>query len=97
MRLTKIQKFLKEHNINYTITINKYGSNESADININDDKTNFKTISEVTGNRGNTVNAILLFYKNKKTNTSYSVAFTSQNEIIKRLKDDITRLREEIY
>lgn len=95
MRLSKIQKFLTEHNINYELKINKYGNNEFADIDIKDDKTNYKNISEITGNRGNTVSEIMLFYKNKKTNTSYSVPFTSQNEIIKKLKDDITKIREE--
>ncbi len=95
MKLSKIQKFLQEHNINYELKINKYGNNEFADIDIKDDKTNYKTISEVTGNRGNTVSGIMLFYKNNKTNTSYSVPFTSQNEIIQRLKDDIIKMREE--
>ena len=37
MRLTKIQKFLKEHNINYELKKNKYGKNEFAEIDIKDD------------------------------------------------------------
>lgn len=28
MKLSKIQKFLKEYNINYELHINKYGNNE---------------------------------------------------------------------
>ncbi len=95
MRLTKIQKFLKEHNINYELKINKYGKNEFADIDIKDDKTNYKSISEISGNRGNTVSAISLYYKNPKTKSSYSVPFTSQSEIIERLKNDIVKVREE--
>lgn len=95
MRLSKIQKFLQEHNIKYELKINKYGNNEFADIDIKDKKTNYTTISEIAGNRGNTVSAIILFYRNTKTMFSYSIPFSSQNEIIQRLKDDITKVREE--
>lgn len=88
MKLSKIQKFLKEHNINYELHINKYGNNEFADIDIKDNKTNYTTISEIA------VSGIMLFYRNKKTKSSYSIPFSSQNEIIQKLKDDITKIRE---
>lgn len=89
MRLSKIQKFLKESNINYEIVINTYHNTEFGEIRINDTKTNYKTISEITGNRGSKVSGIMVFYKDIITNKSTSNTFTSQNEVIKRLKKDI--------
>ena len=94
MKLSKIQKFLKEHNINYELHINKYGNNEFDDIDIKDNKTNYTKISEIAENRGKTVSGIMLFYRNIKTKSSYSIPFSSQNEIIQKLKDDITKIRE---
>lgn len=93
MRLSKIQKFLKANNINYELIINKYGNNEFADINIKDEKTNCKAISEISGNRGNTVAGILVFFK-QPNNRTISITFSSQTEIIKRLENDIKNKKE---
>lgn len=94
MRLTKVQKFLKENNIDYDITVDNIKSNEFANIYINSNKTNYKSISEITGIRGNSVSGIRLLYKNQENNKSYSITLTSQDDIISRLKNDIINIRK---
>lgn len=92
MRLTKIQKFLKEHDIDYVVETNTVKGNGFADIKIKSEKTHFTAISEISGNTGTSVSGIMLFYKNKDSHSSYSVVLTSQDEIIRRIKDDISKI-----
>lgn len=91
MRLSKIQKFLKENNINYKMTVQKYGNNEFGEITIKDEKINATMISEITGTRGKSVSGIMLFFTEEETNRRESVTFDSQNAIIERLKNEIRK------
>ncbi len=83
MKLTKIQKFLKENNVAYNIDIDKYGF---STITIKDNRTKYKTISEITGIKGKTVNGILVFLEDGGKRKS--IELTSQQEIINRLEKD---------
>lgn len=94
MRLTKVQRFLKENDIDYTVSVNSKSNYEFGDIRIKSDKTNYIGISEITGNSGNSVSGIMLFYRNQENNTSYSITLISQDDIISRLKSDIINKRE---
>lgn len=87
MRLSKIQKFLKENNINYKYSVDKYSNNEFGTITIQDSKTKFTSFSEVTGTRGTKVNGIFVSYR--ENNRSISYTSSSQINIINRLKEDI--------
>lgn len=91
MRLQKIQRFLKENNIEFTYSSNKYSNNEFGTINIKDDKTELSSVSEITGRRGNTPSGILAFFSNKLTGRNEKVEFFSQQEIIDRIKNELKR------
>ncbi len=91
MRLSKIQKFLKENNINYDYSVSTTFNSEFGEIRIKDDKTNYTTISEITGTKGNKPSGIMLFRLDKETKKSISNTLTSQNEIIERIKKDIEK------
>lgn len=89
MRLTKIQNFLKENNIDYDISIKKYKNNEFGDITIKNDSIKYCNISEFAGNSGNTVSGIIISYRDNKSGKNKSFILTSQTEIIKRLRETI--------
>lgn len=89
MKLLKIQKFLKENDINYKIDIDIYNDNEFAEITICDSRTKYTEISEIAGKRGKKASGILLFFKKDKKNIS--IELTSQNEVIDRLRNDIKK------
>lgn len=91
MRLQKIQKFLKDNNIDYKYSISKTSNNEFGEIDINSDKTVVTSICEITGNRGNKPSGIMVFYFEKKKNHRQSYTTTSQAKIIKRIKIDIEK------
>ena len=90
MKLLKIQKFLKENDINYKIDIDIYNNNEFAEITISDSRTKYTEISEITGKSGKKASGILLFFK--KDNKNISIELTSQNEVIDRLRNDIKKV-----
>lgn len=90
MRLSKIQNFLNDNNINYTYTSDAVGGNEFGEIRIKDARTRYTTISEIAGNNGRTVSGIMVFYFNTVTNSRTSVTLSSQKEVLDRLKKDIT-------
>ncbi len=89
MRLSKIQKFLKENNIDYTYSSDKYSNNEFGRIDIKSNKTRFTSISEMTGNRGSSVSGIMAFFTEKISNRKTSAVFSSQQDIINRIKADL--------
>ncbi len=87
MRLSKIQKFLKINNINYTYSTDMYSKNEYGSISINDKRTNYTSISEITGTRGTTVSGIWASYREDKSIKSFVTQ--SQENIIKRIQSDM--------
>lgn len=86
MKLSKIQKFLKDNNINYNIEIDKNGF---AEIRIKDNKTIYTSISEISGNKGKSISGILIFGIRKDVHKLFNITLTSQKEVIKRLETDI--------
>lgn len=91
MRLQKIQKFLKENNIDYTYSSSTYQNNEFGTIDIKSDKIGFTSISEISGIRGNTLSGIIAFYTDRKTNKKENLEFSSQVEIINRIKSELSK------
>lgn len=89
MRLQKIQKFLKDNNIDYKYSISKTSNNEFGEIDIKSDKTVVTSICEITGNRGNKPSGIMVFYFEKEKNRSQSYITTSQAQVIERIKRDL--------
>lgn len=89
MRLQKIQKFLKENNIDYKYSISKTSNNEFGEIDIKSDKTVITSICEITGNRGNKPSGIMVFYFEKENNSRQSYTTTSQAKIIERIERDL--------
>lgn len=83
MKLSKIQKFLKENSIEYNIDIDEYGF---STITIKDNRTKYKTISEISGIKGNTVKGMLVFFEDNGKRES--IELTNQQEIINRLEKD---------
>lgn len=89
MRLSKIQKFLKENNIDYKYTTNTYSGYEFGSISINSEKTNFSKIDEITGTRGIKPSGIYVSYYDKKNKKSTSYTILNQTEVIERIKKEI--------
>ena len=86
MKLSKIQNFLKENNINYTIEIDKNGF---AEIRIKDNKTIYTCISEISGNKWKSINGILMFGIKQDTHKLFNITLTSQKEVIARLEKNM--------
>lgn len=91
MRLQKIQKFLRENNIDYKYSSDTYCDYEFGEIDIKSDKTVVTSICEITGNRGNKPSGLMVFYFEKEKNRSQSYNTTSQADIIERIKRDIEK------
>ncbi len=91
MRLQKLQKFLKENNIDYTYSSDKYSNNEFGTIHIKNSETGFYSLSEVTGNRGNTPSGIMAFYEDLKTGRKEKYILSSQTEIINRIETELKK------
>jgi len=89
MRLSKIQKYLKENNINYEIKIDTYLGYEFGDIDIKSDKTVVRQISEITGNNGRTPSGIMVFKFDKERNCTVSFTVTNQDRVIEIINRDI--------
>ena len=89
MRLSKIQKFLKINNINYIYSTDMFSGNEYGNISIKDKRTNYTSISEITGTRGTTVSGIWVSYREDKSIKSYTT--TSQENVIRRIKEDMDK------
>ena len=91
MRLQKIQKLLKENNIDYKYSSEKYGNSEFGTIDIKDDRTGFYTITEICGNRGSSPSGIMAFYKSLETGIKEKYSTLNQTEIIKRIENEVKK------
>lgn len=89
MRLQKIQKFLKNNDIDFNYSTSKTFNNDFGEIHIKSNRTTISTISEICGIRGEKPSEIMVFYKENNRTQSYTT--TSQAHIIQRIEEDLQK------